>query len=212
MNDVLGTLFFCSGLVTLIQSTFGVRFVNLCDFILIPLQTKRHSKLKNEELLNFQNLLRGKLNGSWSLKWSFPFRISSENVTKSAGNWSSKCDQIHIYWRNPEWKTSFLVQWFCHRCWQFTTFAYILITLRVKLNNFTNWSVVLLLTLNMFNFVKQYFWVHCPPINWLQTEIVFWLFYRSFLSRYPFQIIFAQIFTLVCPWTAIFPEPSGYRT
>ena len=37
-------------------------------------------------------------------KWSFPLRISSVNVTKSAGNWVFG----HIYWTNPEWKTSFL--------------------------------------------------------------------------------------------------------
>ena len=30
-------------------------------------------------------------------KWSFPLRISSVNVTKSAG----KCGFGHIYWRNP---------------------------------------------------------------------------------------------------------------
>ena len=30
-------------------------------------------------------------------KWSFPLRISSVNVTKSAGN----CIFGHIYWRNP---------------------------------------------------------------------------------------------------------------
>ena len=30
-------------------------------------------------------------------KWSFPLRISSVNVTKSAGN----CGFGHIYWRNP---------------------------------------------------------------------------------------------------------------
>ena len=30
-------------------------------------------------------------------KWSFPLRISSVNVTKSAG----KCRFSHIYWRNP---------------------------------------------------------------------------------------------------------------
>ena len=39
-------------------------------------------------------------------KWSFPLRISSVNVTKSAGN----CGFGHIYWRNPYWKTSFFVQ------------------------------------------------------------------------------------------------------
>ena len=40
-------------------------------------------------------------------KWSFPLRISSVNVTISAGN----CGFCHIYWRNPWWKTSFFVQW-----------------------------------------------------------------------------------------------------
>ena len=40
-------------------------------------------------------------------KWSFPLRISSVNVTKSAAN----CGFDHIYWRNPKWKTSFFVQW-----------------------------------------------------------------------------------------------------
>ena len=39
-------------------------------------------------------------------KWSFPLRISSINVTKSAGN----CRSGHIYWRNLYWKTSFFVK------------------------------------------------------------------------------------------------------
>ena len=39
-------------------------------------------------------------------KWSFPLRISSVNVTKSAA--SSRFN--HIYWRNPYSKTSFFVQ------------------------------------------------------------------------------------------------------
>ena len=39
-------------------------------------------------------------------KWSFPLRISSVNVTKSAGNWGFG----HIYWRNIYLKTSFSVQ------------------------------------------------------------------------------------------------------
>ena len=38
-------------------------------------------------------------------KWSFPLRISSVIVTKSAGNWG-----------NPQWKTSFFVQW--HTSWK----------------------------------------------------------------------------------------------
>ena len=40
-------------------------------------------------------------------KWSFPSRISSANVTKSAGNWGFG----HTYWGNPKWETSFFVQW-----------------------------------------------------------------------------------------------------
>ena len=39
-------------------------------------------------------------------KWSFPLRISSVNMTKSAGI----CGFGHIYWRNPGWKISFFVQ------------------------------------------------------------------------------------------------------
>ena len=37
-------------------------------------------------------------------KWSFPLRISSVNVTKSAEN----CGFGHMYWRNHQWKTWFL--------------------------------------------------------------------------------------------------------
>ena len=40
-------------------------------------------------------------------KWSFPLRIFSVNVTKSAVS----CEFGHIYWRNPQWKTSFFVLW-----------------------------------------------------------------------------------------------------
>ena len=39
-------------------------------------------------------------------KWSFPFRMSSVNVTKSAVS----CGFGNIYWRNPEWKTLFFLQ------------------------------------------------------------------------------------------------------
>ena len=35
-------------------------------------------------------------------KWSFPLRISSVNVTKSARNWLFG----HIYWKISSWKTS----------------------------------------------------------------------------------------------------------
>ena len=36
-------------------------------------------------------------------KWSFPLRISSVNVIKSEVSFGF----ANIYWRNPEWKTSF---------------------------------------------------------------------------------------------------------
>ena len=39
-------------------------------------------------------------------KWSFPLKISSVNVTRSAVS----DGYGHIYWRNPWWKTSFFVQ------------------------------------------------------------------------------------------------------
>ena len=39
-------------------------------------------------------------------KWNFRLRISSLNVTKSAGN----CGFGHIYWRNPLRKSSFFMQ------------------------------------------------------------------------------------------------------
>ena len=38
-------------------------------------------------------------------KWSFSLRISSLNVSESAVS----CEFSHIYWRNPERKTSFFV-------------------------------------------------------------------------------------------------------
>ena len=42
-----------------------------------------------------------------STKWSFPLKISSLNVTESARNNGFG----HIYWRNPQWETSFFTQW-----------------------------------------------------------------------------------------------------
>ena len=48
-------------------------------------------------------------------KWRFSLIISSVNLTKSAAS----CGFGHIYWRNPWWEISFLVQWqveFCPAC------------------------------------------------------------------------------------------------
>ena len=52
------------------------------------------------------NNLASNLNLSLHKIWSFPLRISSVNVTKSAFS----CGFGHIYWRNPLWKTSFFLQ------------------------------------------------------------------------------------------------------
>ena len=46
------------------------------------------------------------LSPSLHRKWSFQLRTSSVNVTKSAVS----CGCGHIYWRNPQWKTSFFVK------------------------------------------------------------------------------------------------------
>ena len=45
----------------------------------------------------FNEELASKVQKSPHKKWSFPFRISLANVTKSAGN----CGFGHIYWKNP---------------------------------------------------------------------------------------------------------------
>ena len=46
-------------------------------------------------------------------KWSFPLRISSVNVTKSAVFYGFG----HIYWWNPKWKISYFVQCLCCVVW-----------------------------------------------------------------------------------------------
>ena len=46
-------------------------------------------------------------------KWSFPLRISSGNVTKSAVSSGFG----HIYYRNPYWKTSFLCSDWSSKSW-----------------------------------------------------------------------------------------------
>ena len=50
-------------------------------------------------------------------KWSFPWRISSVNMTKSAVS----CGVGHIYWRNPSRKTSFFVHWYGQIVGEITT-------------------------------------------------------------------------------------------
>ena len=66
-------------------------------------------------------------------KGSFPLRISSINVTKCAVS----CGFGHIYWRNPQWKTSFFERRPMPRGYQ--------------------WSRKLFWTLNMFKGMKNSF-------------------------------------------------------
>ena len=51
-------------------------------------------------------LLKSRKSLTVTAQKSFPLRISSVNVTKSAGN----CGFGHIYQRNPEWKILYFVQ------------------------------------------------------------------------------------------------------
>ena len=54
-----------------------------------PTVTREHKESREQEPLHQER--------------SFPLRISSVNVTKSA----VFCEFSHIYWKNPSWKTSF---------------------------------------------------------------------------------------------------------
>ena len=75
-------------------------------------------------------------------KWIFPLRISSVNVTKSTGN----CGFGHIFWRYPEWKTSFFVQCHVHKCYWF------LLTIFFNLTKFGPTISILLLRLSEYRF------------------------------------------------------------
>ena len=75
-------------------------------------------------------------------KWIFPLRISSVNVTKSTGN----CGFGHIFWRYPEWKTSFFVQCHVHKCYWF------LLTIFLNLTKFGPTISILLLRLSEYRF------------------------------------------------------------
>ena len=77
---------------------------------ILPPRNKLEIKLELEGTRKLEKLIqssRENSNGSQHKKWSFPVRISSANVTKSAVSYGFG----HIYWRNPSWKTSFFVQW-----------------------------------------------------------------------------------------------------
>ena len=117
-------------------------------------------------------------------KWSFPLRIFSVNVTKSA----VCCGFGHIYWRNPKWKTSFFVQctlftffdWF-HPCgWIKLTqaqyiwvFSWNLVQAKVRnLTLFTCWNST------MIDFLLPY--LKSKKVQWKDTIADF---YPSFFSN-----------------------------
>ena len=83
----------------------------------------------------------------WSLfkKWSFPLRISSVNVTKSAGN------------LNPVWKTSFFVHWvFCWILQRTLLFGAYVVQVGLE---FWWWQS------------RDFFYFHYPlKYNWILTE------------------------------------------
>ena len=59
---------------------------------------KKSYKGLNEVEIKILLLLKERLKGrSLHKKWNFPWKISSVNMTKSAGN----CEFRYIYWRNP---------------------------------------------------------------------------------------------------------------
>ena len=103
--DLRGSLFrscLCATNIVFIEifsSFFRVIFKDIIfsrlmlSCVVLPLLVKR-------DFIAFQNYLTAQ-------RWSFPLRISSANLTKSASVVS--CGFGHICWRNPWWKTSFFV-------------------------------------------------------------------------------------------------------
>ena len=68
---------------------------NECCASCYSLYKRKERNAKGDPIkLNFEGF---ELQYQLHKKWSFPFRNSSANVTKSAGN----CGFAHIYWRNP---------------------------------------------------------------------------------------------------------------
>ena len=57
-----------------------------------------------KKILSRRRFWKSLLSKHWTKKWSFPLRIYSVNVAKSAGS----CWFGHIYWINLYWKPSFL--------------------------------------------------------------------------------------------------------
>ena len=79
----------------MIVHVFGVLIMILLDNVIIFGVDNSSSSHSDNRKNIFLTLGEGP---TLHKKWSFPFGISSVNVTKS------------VYWRNPWWKTSFFVQ------------------------------------------------------------------------------------------------------
>ena len=65
--------------------------------LLLPLKKKTFKGNKNNQTPFITKELRKEIYTTLHKKWSFPLRVSSVNVTKSA----VACGFGHIYWRNP---------------------------------------------------------------------------------------------------------------
>ena len=95
---------------------FSVLRLNTEIYRIIVRVHSKYGKIWAERKSEFEQFSRGELSRIYYSKnlqsvhknWSFPLRIFSVNVTKSAGNSGFG----HIYWKNPQWKTSAFVQ-----CW-----------------------------------------------------------------------------------------------
>ena len=91
-----------------VQERLGHSYQTAPNIQLPPLQSLSLKLVQTMFLLIF--LARQGINQvpgySTAQKWSFPLRIYSVNVTKSAVSYGFD----HIYWRNPQRKTTYFVQ------------------------------------------------------------------------------------------------------
>ena len=76
-------------------------------------------------------------------KWSFPLRTSLVNVTKLAVS----CGSGHIYWINPQRKTSFSVRWWL--CFEEH--------LRTAASDYTTTRMMIMMMIMMMMMMKNYF-------------------------------------------------------
>ena len=108
-----GNLYVCGNHFDCESTTFCVEFVQKM-FVPICLKNSTNVALSSCNFIGLQFLKcvtwRSLLQSYTAQKMKYSVRISLVNVTKFAVS----CRFGHIYWRNPEWKTSFRVQCYGH--------------------------------------------------------------------------------------------------